>query len=304
MRSAAASSMYTVNRFTLSSEFTRMQLQRFALLSLVGFAVTACSSDTGPTTNTPGATASVRYINAIPDTNATDFKFVDQVNGSPYYGQLNFEDISAYQAVAVGARHIRIFSVDPAVTSGAANEGNISVVSQVFVDTTLTFEANKFYTIIHVGYARTGSSPKQHLIVITDDQSSPPSSSQIAVRVVNAAPTIASADIYGASTASGSPMFPGVAFGTASNYKILSLGTLTFAATASGSTTVAASAAAPAGAPPASISQSALGGYSVGGSMLTAFIFPPSVTGSLATKSANPTVKWIQDNFPDMPTGK
>jgi hypothetical protein len=55
------------------------------------------------------------------------------------------------------------------------------------------------------------------------------------------------------------------------------------------------------GAPPATISQSALGGYSIGGSMLTAFVFPASVTGSLALSTPAPVVAWIQDNFPQMP---
>lgn len=278
-----------------------MRLQRIALLSAVGMAVAACSSDTGPSVSNIPPAAYVRYINAMPDTNKADFKFVDQVNGSPYFGQLAFRDISAYQGVAPGARHIRIFSVDPNIDAGKANEANIDVVSQKFVDTTLTFEAGKYYTIIHAGYARNGSSPKQHLIVLTDDRSTVPSSSQIAVRVINTAPTLASADVYSGTSASGSALFSSVAFGTSSAYKLLSTGTLTFTATSSGSTTVAASAAAPAGAPPATISQSALGGYSIGGSMLTAFIFPPSVAGSLAATSATTSVKWMQDNFPQMP---
>ncbi len=278
-----------------------MRLQRIALLSAVGLALTACSSDTGPTVTDLPAAASVRYIEAVPDTNKTDLKFVDQIKGSPYFGQLAFRDISAYEPVAPGARHIRIFAVDPAIDANTSNEANINVVSQVFVDTTITFEANKFYTIIHVGYARTGSSPKQHLVVLTDDQSAVPSSSQIAVRVINTAPTLASADVYNGTSASGAALFTGVAFGTSSAYKLLSTGTVTFTATASGSSTVAATAAAPAGAPPATVSQSALGGYSIGGSMLTAFIFPASVKGSLAASNTATSVKWMQDNFPQTP---
>ena len=278
-----------------------MRLQRIALLSAVGVVLAACSSDTGPNVANFGPQAYVRYINAMPDTNKADFKFVDQVTGSPYFGQLAFRDISAYQGVGPGARHIRIFSVDPRIDAGTANEADPNVVSQKYVDTTLTFEANKYYTIIHVGYARTGSSPHQHLIVLTDDRSTAPSSSQIAVRVINTASTLASADVYNGTSASGAALFSSVAFGTSSAYKLLSTGTLTFTATASGSTTVAATAAAPAGAAPATVSQSALGGYSIGGSMLTAFIFPPSVAGSLAATSAATSVKWMQDNFPQMP---
>ncbi len=281
-----------------------MKLQRLALLAVAGSVLAACTSgDTGPTTISPGAVASVRYINAIPDTNKTDFRFVDQVAGSPYFGQLAFRDISAYQPVAAGARHIRIFSVDPRVDAGTANEADITVVSQTFVDTTLTFQAGVYYTIIHAGYSRTGASPKQGLIVLTDDRSAAGSSTQIAVRAINAAPTITSADVYPLATATGSPLFTGVAYGTSSAYKLLATGSLTFAATPNGSTTVSATALAPIGATPASVSQSALGGYSIAGSMLTAFIFPPSVTGSLAAANTTAGVKWMQDNFPMLPAG-
>lgn len=278
-----------------------MNVQHFALLAAVGIGLTACSSDTGPTAVNIGPVASVRYVNAMPDTNKTDFKFVDQIDGSPYFGQLAFRDISAYLTVAPGPRHIKIFSVDPKIDAGTANEADINVVSQTFTDTTINFEAGKYYTIVHVGYARAGGSPKQHLVVITDDRSSAPTSSQIAVRAINAAPTLTSADVYTSATPSGSPTISGLAVGAASTYRLLATGSLTFAATASGSMTVAASSVAPVGAPPASISQSALGGYSIGGSMLTAFIFPPSVTGSLAKAATTAGVLWMQDNFPQTP---
>src|SRR5581483_4366248 len=128
------------------SESISMKLQRIALLSAVSVLAAACSSDTGPHVN--GACTScayVRYVNAVPDTNGTDFKFVDQLNGSPYYGQLQFRDIAAYLGVEAGNRHIRIFSVDPTgqQTSDKA-ENNITVVSQVFVDTTINFTAGTY----------------------------------------------------------------------------------------------------------------------------------------------------------------
>jgi hypothetical protein len=291
-----------------------MKLQRIALLCAAGTVMAACSSDTGPKVADLGPHASVRYVNAIPDTNKTDFKFVDQMNGSPYFGQLAFRDISAYQPVAAGARHIRIFSVDPRIDAGTANEADPNVVSQTFVDTTITFEAGKFYTIIHGGYARAGGSPKQHLIVLTDDRATAPSTSQIAARVINAAPTLASADVYTGTTATGGATFSSLTFGSSSAYKLLNTGTLAFTATSTGSTTVAASASAPVGAPPVSVAQSATGGYSIGGSMLTAFMFSPAVAGSLAptvgpcsvgaaAKCVAAGVLWMQDNFPQLPGG-
>jgi len=290
-----------------------MKLRQIALLgaaSAMSVVAAACSSDTGPHVTDLGPRAYVRYVNAIPDTNQTDFRFIDQVTGSPWFGQAFFRDISAYQPTAPGARHIRVFAVDP---NAAGNlEGDINVVSQRFIDTTLTFDANTYYTIVHVGYARAGASPAQHLVLIKEDRSAALSANQIGLRVINAAPTIPSADVYAAATPSGSPTFSAVAFGDASSYQVMSTGAVTFSTTDAGSTTVDASAAAPAGAPPASVSQSALGGYSVSGSLLTAFIFPPAVTGSMATISANAncskgkcataSVIWSQDNYPDMPS--
>jgi hypothetical protein len=287
-----------------------MKLQRVALLSAIGFLAAACSSDTGPTTTNLGALAYVRYVNAVPDTNQTDFKFVDQIQGSPYFGQLYFRDIASYEPVGPGARHIRIFAVDPNTATNL--EGNISIVTQVFLDTTITFEANTYYTVVQAGYARAGATPKQHLVVIQEDRSAALTGSQIAVRAVNTSPTLTAADVYAAATASGTPVFSAVAFGAGSAYKVMSTGSLTFTATASGSTTSAASAAAPAGAPPASISQSALGGYTIGGSFLTAYIFPAAVAGSLGANASNVNcntgtkcvaagVVWAQDNFPELP---
>jgi hypothetical protein len=290
-----------------------MKLHQIALLSAasaMSFVAAACSSDTGPHVNDPGSIAYVRYVNAIPDTNQTDFRFVDQVKESPYFGQAFFRDISAYQPTASGARHIRIFAVDPNATGNL--EGNINIVSQRFIDTTITFDANTFYTILHVGYARTGATPVQHLVVIKENRSAALSATQIGVRAINAAPTIPSADVYAAATPTGSPAFSAVAFGGASPYAVMSTGAVTFSTTDAGSSTVDASAPAPAGAPPASVSQSAFGGYSIGGSLLTAFIFPPAVAGSMATISANAncakgacttaSLVWMQDNYPDLPT--
>ncbi len=290
-----------------------MKLHQIALLSAasaMSIVAAACSSDTGPHINDLGPVAHVRYVNAIPDTNQTDFRFVDQVTGSPWFGQAYFRDISAYLPTAPGPRHIRVFAVDP--NADANLEGDINVVSQKFVDTTITFDADTYYTIVHVGYARTGATPAQHLVVIKEDRSAALTGAQIGVRAINAAPTIPSADVYAAATPTGSPAFSAVAFGDASAYDVMSTGAVTFSATPAGSSTVAATATAPVGAPPASISQSALGGYSVGGSLLTAFIFPPAVTGSMATmsanancskgKCANASVVWMQDNLPQEPT--
>lgn len=281
-----------------------MRLQRIALLSAVAVLAAACQKDKGPFTapNTPKAY--VRYVNAVPDTNALDFKFVDQVEGSPYFGQLSFRDISAYQAVEVvaGGRHIRVFATDPLVTSNAIAP-RIDVVSQVYVDTTINFEAGKYYTIVHTGYARTGQTPKQGLTVFEDDRSAAPSGTQIGVKAYNVAVGLGALSVTNTATGGAAlpASFASIAYDAATTYALLSTGTVTFQAKDAASTNVGSTSTAPVGAPPASTSQSATAGYSIGGSLLSAFIFRPSVTGSLAKSFATAGVVWINDNYPQQP---
>jgi hypothetical protein len=52
---------------------------RLAVAVLAAGLLGACSKDTGPTVNDLGPRARVRVINAIPDTIAMDYKFVDSV---------------------------------------------------------------------------------------------------------------------------------------------------------------------------------------------------------------------------------
>lgn len=282
-----------------------MRLQRIALLSAVAVFAAACQKDTGPFTapNTP--TAYVRYVNAVPDTNSMDFKFVDQVTGSPYFGQLAFRDISAYQPVAVvaGGRHIRVFATDPLAPSTGAVAPRIDVTSQVHIDTTITFEAGKYYTIVQTGYARTGQTPHEGLTVFTDDRTAMPSATQIGVNAYNVA--VGQGALSVTNTATGGAALPAgfssIAYGSSTGYALISTGTVTFQAKNAASANVGSASTAPAGAAPVSTSQSATAGYSIGGSLLSAFIFPATVTGSIAKSFTTPGVVWINDNYPQQP---
>jgi len=238
----------------------------------------------------------VRYINAVPDTGLLDFKFVDKVEGSAWYGLMQFRDVSNYQTVDAGTRHIKVFN-------GANNTpmNEPSYVTAVHVDTTLTFEANKYYTVMHIGNAR-GKASRLWLI---EDARPNVAAGQIAVRAINAASSVGSVDIYTAAATggavSGTPLFPNVAYAAVTAYQGRTTGALAFQAANAGTTTKVAESLAPTGAAAASSSQSQQGGYSIGGSMLTAFVFPRSVAGSPAPQTAafqNPAVVWLQDNRP------
>ncbi len=273
-----------------------MRLQHLALVGALAIGATACNHDSGPFYPPEVQLAFVRWVNAVPDTGSLDFRFVDQVEYSPWYGQLEFRQMSNYQGAQAGTRHIRVFP---------GGSSDIDVVSQVVLDTTLTLEAGKYYTILHTGYARAGSAPKQHFELIEDPRPSV-GDGQIAARAINAI-VGAAVDIYWAEdedpspTVFGAPAFEALTYLAASNYTTAPTSKFAFRVALAGDAGLMAQAVAPAGHPPESVSQTAQGGYSIGGSMLTAFVFPASVDGSGAPQSSKyktAAVIWMQDNRP------
>ena len=117
---------------------------------------------------------------------------------------------------------------------------------------TLTFEAGKHYTIIHVGLARTGSTPADRVIVL-EDAIPENIGTQIAVRAVNLGVGLGPLDVYSAPSTTAplpsSATFANLAYGAQSAYTMMATGTLAFRVTASGTNTpVLANVAAPAGA--------------------------------------------------------
>jgi hypothetical protein len=266
-----------------------MKLHRLALLATVALSAAACTEDAGPFLAPARSQAYVRWVNAVPDTFALNLRFVDRVEGSAWWEAQNFRYIGNYQGVDAGARQIKVFG------SGT----NINDVSQVFTDASVTFDAGKYYTLMSTGSARSGTVV---FTLIEDVRATP--GTQIAVKVINAGYGSA-VDAYGVATAttaiSGSPTIANVANLATSTYATLATGSVAFRVTSAGTTTILASALAPAGAAAASSSQSAQAGYSIAGSMLTAFVFPRSVAGSAApqtTAFTSPAVIWMQDNRP------
>lgn len=270
-----------------------MKLQRIALAGaalLVG-SIAACSKDAGPFTAPARSQAYVRWVNAVPDTFALNFRFVDKVEGSAWWEVQPFRFIGNYQGVDAGSRHIRVFG------SGT----DINTVSQVIDDETLTLEAGKYYTMLLVGSARAGTAK----ITLIDDTRPTVANTDVAIRVINAGygtPIDAYALATASTAISGSPTAANVADKSASTYATRTTGSVAYRVTAAGTTTpVVASALAPAGADTAASSTTKVAGYSIGGSILTAFVFPRSVAGSQAPQTAAftaPAVVWMQDNRP------
>jgi len=278
-----------------------MRLLRFAPIVLAGFLIAGCKQDlTGTKTSIPELTY-VRYVHAMPDTGEVDVKLVDAVENlnfaDPSTGFTPYRTVSQYTGIVAGARHFRVFT--------NMQSTDINVVSQVIFDTTLTLAPKTYYTILHTGFARTGATPHQHFVLLTD---TPPAvtTSQVAVRAIVTAPGIGPVDVYKtadtatAATLTASPTFASVAFGTASSWANFATGAAAFRAFAAGTTTpILTKVQAPAGAAAQALLDP-VAGVTVGGSALTAFIFPAGVAGS-PNKSVTASIVYGVDVRPPRP---
>jgi hypothetical protein len=173
----------------------------------------------------------------------------------------------------------------------------------VLVDTTITFEAGKYYTLLHLGYARAGSVPKQRIVNITDVF--PAQAAGIAFRAIHAGLNVGNVDIYATPTTtdaiSGAPLLANVALNTVSAYLTRSTGAFAARVTAPGSTTAVISAAAPAGTA-GSASVDPIGGATIAGSIITAIAFPATPANSAGARFTTPGVVYFVDKQPPRTT--
>ena len=277
-----------------------MRLSRISLLGVAVSAMVGCGepSDAPTTPNTPPL-AFVRYINAVPDTLNTTLRFIDQVAYSPMsFANVAFRGLGqgSYQPTQAGSRKFRVFTADATNFSAAGN-------TQILVDTTISFEAGKYYTLLHLGYARTGSTPKQRIVTINDVF--PAQSAGIALRAIHAGLDVGNVDIYATPTTTdaitGAPLLANVALNTVSAYLARATGAFAARVTAAGSTTAVISAAAPAGIA-GSASVDPLGGATIAGSIITAIAFPATPTNSAGARFTTPGVAYFVDKQPPRTT--
>jgi len=272
-----------------------MQFTRLIFAGLVVAALAACSDDPVSTEVSPEPSAAIRWVNAVPDTVAMDYRIVDYPSNASE-PNLPFRASSGnWRIVPAGAHRIRVF-----FTNTTAAGLLPDVVSQIFLDTTLTFEVNKKYTILHYGYAKSGATPKQRLIVIPDDPPTP-ASGQVAFRAINAAPAIGPVDLYAtiadttASVAapSGAPLFANVAAAGVTAWTSIPVATgsntsYRLTATAPGSVAPLVGLFAPPGSPaaaqtPTTAPLDPIAGARQGQSALTVVVFGPRVAYVLRT---------------------
>jgi hypothetical protein len=268
-----------------------MRLSRFGLLCAAITAVAGCSSEDITNTALP-ALAGVRYINALADTGRVDVRMVDQVEWSATANNLNFRQGIEHQPTEAKARHIRVFSFASM---------NVNVVSQVLVDTTISFAANTKATLLLTGSARAGTA---HFVVIDD---TPPAlasgaTGQIAMRTVNASTGAIDAYVGTDTTVAvtGSPTAANVAVNAASPYLTRPAGNVALKVAAAGSATSSAAAAGPPGSPNpigAAGTYFPSAGVNNGGSAFSVYYFPRGVAGSLQT-ATTPGIVWFVDQVP------
>ncbi|MDB4875454.1 MAG: hypothetical protein JWM41_1900 [Gemmatimonadetes bacterium] len=271
-----------------------MNVQRFGLLialaSLAGS--TACQRDTGGITNTLAPLAYVRVVHAMPDLGKMTGRLVDSVENLNVV-DVDYRYVGPYQGVGAGNRHLRIFP----------SSENITIASTILIDSTITFTAGSYYTLLATGNTQGGAKAK---FIVLNDTPPTPSSSQFALRTVVAAPGVGPVDVFASATGGTAPLPATASMGnvsaTSAYVTFPTAASLVLRATAAGSTTpVMVESTVLAGAAGTSV-QDPIAGSTQGGSVLTAFLFPRSVAGSGAANFTTPGIAYGIDRRPPRPT--
>lgn len=269
-----------------------MPLHRTLAIAALAIVAAGCDDKGDAVTNTPAPSAGIRYVNAVPDTLPLDFHAVDIVENSPYIAT-NFREIkqASYTRAATGSRHFRVFP----------NSTNITVTSVPLADLALDLQANVTYSIYHVGFARAGQSPAQHLVVRTDTAPTVPAG-QVAVRVVHLGTGIGPVNVFtrtdADTTLPATPAFAAVDYLGVTPYQYFPIAAIrAFRARAVAGGAQLAAVTIPVG-DPGSSSLDPVPGSNIAGSVFTIYIFPRSVAGSTAPQTAaftTPALGYAQD---------
>ena len=285
-----------------------MRFRDCVVLALTATALSACEDESGVTGPRPlDPAALVRFINAGADTGTVDLRFIDRVENLPTLQGVAFRASSGvYQRVIPGQRATRVFpnSTDPAFASLR------------LIDTTITLEANKRYTLVYAGRARGN---QDRLVVFEEPLELPtPPAGSVAIRALHAAVGTANVDVHIAPDravadtlkprpdpiATSSARIDDVAYleltpfvNVATRASSDTLPLMTFGITPTGSSTLSfRSRSTLTGAPSTVSTVGAQPGFQIAGSVLTAVIFPGGTAGSpAASVSTSPGVVLIPD---------
>jgi hypothetical protein len=273
------------------------RVSQLSVLCLAAGVVTACKLDQVVPTETP-PTAGIRFVNAVPDTGAVDFRAVDIVENSAFYSvAFRGTALLYYKDAQAGSRHFKIFMANTDLSLPADQQQ--AIASTVLKDTTVTLEAGKNYTFILWGYAR-GTSPAMRLSIIEDNPADP--GAQIALRVINAAAGLGALDVKEypfLGTPPAAPTWAAVAELSASSYINAPAGdSVKYNVTpAGGGTALFTDAKALVGLPSTGDLE-ATPGTRMAGSAVTGIVVPRSVAGSKAASFTTPGIIFVWDRRP------
>jgi hypothetical protein len=286
---------------------------QLSILCVAGLMIGCTPDEVIPTEDIP--TAGIRFIHAVPDTSAFDFRPVDIVENTAFYGVAFRSNAQVfYKNARAGERHFKVFLTPDQNLPAAQQQAMAATVVQ---DISVTLEPGHLYTFILWGYSRTGSTPGMQLTILDDDPEDP--GNQVALRIVNAATGLGDIDGYqyarggdagtacpGGATPPVAPTWASVPELTASAYVNVDPGLKCYSVTLAGDVTpLFTDALALAGAPPNTVTgHQALPGTTQAGSAVTGFVLPASVVGSKAPQTlTTPTILFVWDRRPPNPPG-
>lgn len=283
-----------------------MRIARFSLLGALVLGAIGCQEkDAGPFTTEIPPLAFVRYINAVPDTNNLTVRWVDQLEFTPMtFVNVPFRGLGQgnYQGLEAGSRRFKVFTYDPNLSTSA---GGLGATTAQLADTTFTFQAGKYYTLLHMGFARTGQNPAQKVYIIEDVL--PAAGTSVNIRAIHAGLGVGNVDVHATATTTttlvgSTPLFANVALTNGSTtgisaYSSRATGAFALQIAATGTTTSAAATLAPAGTA-GTTAIDPVAGSTIAGSVMTAIAFPATVSGSKAAVFGTPGIVFFLDRQP------
>jgi hypothetical protein len=163
------------------------------LLGVATLAATGCGS----------STASVRVLNASPG----EGSITASVGGTSVASNLAYATASGYASVTSGSETLEV----------SPSSSSTSIVNE-----SISLESSTSYTVMIANYSTSVAS-----VVLTDNNSAP-ASGDMNLRIIQAAPSLPTADVYvvapGTSLASVSPTMSSLSFESASSYLPLTAG--------------------------------------------------------------------------------
>jgi uncharacterized protein DUF4397 len=282
----------------VSVAMTRLQ---FSLCCVLAVAV-GCKKE--PTFTEPEPPqAALHWVHAVPDTGEIDMHPVDIISNAGLYDAVFRGSNMFYQGIDAGTREIRAFM----------SSTNPTITGVPILDTTVSLTSPNSYSLIHTGFARTGSTPGRVLWVVAD-AGADPGANNVGIRVLHAGVGMVNVDVNvtrrPTDTLPDAPAVAGLAYKGIGNYFTVArdtgtgataLDSMRLVVTAAGTKTpVLFTIKIPRGIAGTNVSNP-IAGASVAGSVITAVIVPASVVGSRAPQGgafAAPSAVFLVDRRP------